>query len=179
MVATSRKQSPKVTSAPVEKPSEASKIELYKLIVEMADRVSQRRQAANSFYLTLNTLIFGSTAYVRTVDVPAPTVFALSTAGILASLLWSAGISSYKTLNTAKFSVIHEIEKTLHFQPFAEEWKRLDPDQDGIRHKPFHITESAVPRIFIGLYLFHILLTVNWGPVFGFIPDFVTRISTS
>lgn len=176
MVTARKKPSFTGASTPVEQTSEQTKVELYKLIVEMADRVSQRRQAANSFYLTLNTLIFGSTAYVRTVDVPAPTIFALSTAGILASLLWSAGISSYKTLNTAKFSVIHEMEKSLHFQPFAEEWKRLDPDQDGIRHKPFHITESAVPRIFIGLYVFQILLAVKWTPFLDLISKSVVRI---
>ncbi|WP_150126063.1 hypothetical protein [Brevundimonas sp. LM2] len=145
-------------------------------MVEMADRVSQRRQVANSFYLTLNTLIFGSTAYVRTSDVPAPTVFALSTAGILASLLWSAGISSYKTLNTAKFSVIHDMENELHFQPFAQEWKRLDPDQDGIRHKPFHITEAAVPRIFVALYLFQLVLAVDWKPASAWIMDNAARV---
>lgn len=171
MVTAPAKKSAKEVPAKTSQPSELSKIELYKLMVEMADRVSQRRQAANSFYLTLNTLIFGSTAYVRTVELPAPTIFALSAAGILASALWSAGISSYKTLNTAKFSVIHEMENELHFQPFAQEWKKLDPDQDGIRHKPFHITESAVPRVFVALYLFQVVLAVDWKSALGWIAE--------
>lgn len=176
MVATPAKQPSKEARAKVSKPSEISKIELYKLMVEMADRVSQRRQAANSFYLTLNTLIFGSTAYVRTVEVAAPTIFALSVAGILASMLWSAGISSYKTLNTAKFAVIHDMESELHFQPFAQEWKKLDPDQDGIRHKPFHITESAVPRIFVALYLFQIVLAVDWKAALAWVIESAARV---
>ena len=33
-------------------------MEQYRLYVEMADRVSQRRALANSFFLTLNTAIF-------------------------------------------------------------------------------------------------------------------------
>lgn len=142
--------------------SRAEEIELFKLMVEMADRVSQRRQAANSFYLTLNTLIFGSSAYIRTSDSPFHVIIAVSLAGILASLLWIAGIDSYKTLNTAKFSVIQEMEKGLHFQPFGQEWRLLDPNQDGIRHRPFHVTELLVPRIFIGLYLAQIVFATPW-----------------
>ncbi|MEO0973262.1 MAG: hypothetical protein AAFX85_09215, partial [Pseudomonadota bacterium] len=33
-------------------------LEQYKLYVEMTDRISQRRGAANTFFLTLNTAVF-------------------------------------------------------------------------------------------------------------------------
>jgi hypothetical protein len=33
-------------------------LELYKLAVEMADRVSARRATANAFFLTINTALF-------------------------------------------------------------------------------------------------------------------------
>ncbi len=35
----------------------ADLLDIYKLYVEMADRISQRRQSANSFFLTLNSVI--------------------------------------------------------------------------------------------------------------------------
>jgi len=140
----------------------SEKLEIYKLMVEMADRVSQRRQASNSFYLTLNTLIFGGTAYVRVITDSHMLVIAICMAGIMASVLWASSISSYKTLNTAKFAVIHEMELGFSYRPFTEEWRRLDPDQDGIRHKPFHVTEVAVPRIFLGLYCFQVIVALPW-----------------
>jgi hypothetical protein len=40
-------------SAPA--PGRASEIELYKLAVEFADRISARRALANTFFLTVNT----------------------------------------------------------------------------------------------------------------------------
>ena len=35
-------------------------LEQYKLYVEMADRISARRSTANTFFLTLNTLLVGA-----------------------------------------------------------------------------------------------------------------------
>jgi len=40
-------------------------IEIYKLYVEMADRISTRRQLANSFFLSINTAIVAIVGYVR------------------------------------------------------------------------------------------------------------------
>jgi hypothetical protein len=37
---------------------QAALLEQYKLYVEMADRISQRRGLTNTFFLTLNTAIF-------------------------------------------------------------------------------------------------------------------------
>ena len=34
--------------------------EIYKIAVEMADRISARRGVANSFFLTINTTVSGS-----------------------------------------------------------------------------------------------------------------------
>ena len=40
----------------------AQLLEQYKLYVEMADRISQRRGAANTFFLTFNTAVVGALA---------------------------------------------------------------------------------------------------------------------
>ena len=40
-------------------------LEIYKLYVEMADRISSRRQAANSFFLTINSAIVALVGYVN------------------------------------------------------------------------------------------------------------------
>lgn len=142
--------------------SEAERLEIYKLLVEMADRVSQRRQAANSFYLSVNTLLVGGSAYLGTLQPAVWNVIVISVAGLAISALWIMNIVSYKTLNSAKFDVIHEVEKGLAIQPYADEWARLDPDGDGKRHRPFHKVEGVVPWVFIVVYVAQALAIVPW-----------------
>jgi len=159
-----------VSKPPVAKPRDSSsadserreRLEIYGILVEMADRVSQRRQAANNFYLSVNTALVGGSAYLRTIGPNEITIFVLSIAGVCICALWAQNIRSYKTLNEAKFSVINNIESRLLEQPFAEEWKNLDPDGDGTRHKPFHKVESVVPWVFAGVYLVQSAVMVPW-----------------
>ena len=154
-----------------QKEARAERLELYKLLVEMADRVSERRQAANSFYLTINTLLVGGSAYLSAISIK--TTWLVAVAGVLVCVYWSRSILSYKTLNKAKFGVIHDIEKQLIAQPFTDEWSLLDPDGDGKKHNDFYSTEKLVPRIFIGLYLVQALSTV---PVHAMVARFLIGV---
>lgn len=161
------------------------RLEIYKLMVEMADRVSQRRQAANSFYLTINTLLIGGSSYLGSLNSESQSKIAISVCGILVSIYWLSSIESYKTLNTAKFDVINSIEKSFIVKPFTEEWEILDPDKDGIRHKPFHQTEKVVPKIFIALYIFQIpwevifemFHIIPWKNISMFLPNLLGKLS--
>lgn len=138
------------------------RLELYKLMVEMADRVSQRRQAANSYYLSINALLVSGSAYLSTNSPLLKSIGLISVAGILVCIYWHRSITSYKTLNTAKFSVINNIELSLVIRPFTDEWAKLDPDGDGRKHKSFYETERFVPRVFMGIYAFQAFLAVPW-----------------
>ena len=91
-------------SAQSEKPSsDPVKLELYKLGVEMADRISARRALANTFFLTVNTglaaLLGGKTLR-----------WYVAGAGIVFTLAWWWLLQSYRKLNSAKFKVINAIE---------------------------------------------------------------------
>jgi hypothetical protein len=149
----------------LKKADRAERLELYKLMVEMADRVSQRRQAANSFYLSINTLLVGGSAYLGTTTASVRTTLLVSLAGTLVSIYWVKAIESYKTLNNAKFSIINTIEESLVIRPFTDEWAKLDPDGDGKRHKPFHVTEKFVPKVFMGMYAFQVLAIIPWSVI--------------
>ena len=46
-----------------EKPDKGILLEQYKLYVEMADRISQRRQSANNYFLSVNILLFSIMSY--------------------------------------------------------------------------------------------------------------------
>ncbi len=127
--------------------------------------MSQRRQAANSFYLSINTLLVGSSAYLGTTTSSVRMTLFISLAGTLVCTYWIRSIESYKTLNDAKFAVINKIEESLIIRPFTDEWAILDPDGDGKRHKPFNVTERFVPKVFIGMYLFQTVALLPWPVV--------------
>jgi hypothetical protein len=130
----------------------------------MADRVSQRRQTANSFYLSLNTLFVGGSAYLGDAQTFVGNLL-VTAAGISISLLWWWNGLSYKTLNDAKFAVIQEMEEGLPLKPYTREWAKLDPDQDGIRHRPFHKIERLVPWIFMGVYVVQGMRKLPWDRI--------------
>ncbi len=66
-------------------------LELYKLAVEMADRVSARRATANAFFLTVNTALL---AFVSSRSLNALWLVAL--AGIALSATWWVLLKSYR-----------------------------------------------------------------------------------
>ena len=162
---TSEVQKARQLSEDLKKADRDERLELYKLMVEMADRVSQRRQVANSFYLSINTLLVGGSAYLGTNTASARTTLLISLVGVMVCIYWVKAIESYKTLNTAKFSIINEIENSLVIKPFTDEWAKLDPDGDGKRHKPFHETEKFVPRVFVGMYAFQVVALLPWAAI--------------
>jgi hypothetical protein len=148
-------------------------VDLYKMLVEMADRVSQRRQAANNFYLSANTAIIGASAYISAFGQSDSNIFIIAVAGVCVCILWQRNIESYKTLNEAKFKVINQIEQSLPLTPFTVEWSYLDPDKNGTRHRPFHTVEIFVPFIFIGVHTVQALRTVPWGSLMTLISDVI------
>lgn len=90
-------------------------LELYKLAVEMADRVSARRSVANSFFLTINTglvAVLASAADLR---------WYLPVAGLLFCVTWWTLLKSYRDLNSAKFQIILGMEEKLPVRVYADE----------------------------------------------------------
>ena len=140
-------------------------LEIYKMLVEMADRVSERRQSANSFYLTVNTAIIGGAAYLSQSTFGHLGTLAVSAAGIAICFLWVRAVVSYKSLNAAKFEVITSLEDRLPVSPYKDEWAILDVDGDGKRHKPFHKTEVLVPIVFMFVHGAQFLAQVPWRTI--------------
>jgi hypothetical protein len=120
-------------------------LELYKLAVEMADRVSARRSTANGFFLTVQS------ALVALLGVDAIDQRAVAGAGLILAAAWWLLIRSYRHLNTAKFNVIREMEKDLPVQIFAAEWRSLKEDPVKSwrqRYAELSFVEQAVPIVF-------------------------------
>ncbi|MBA2311974.1 MAG: hypothetical protein H0V97_04135 [Actinobacteria bacterium] len=134
-------------------------LELYKLAVEMADRVSARRTAANAFFATLHgglAAAVGILGQATSREVKASVYLLVAPiAGLALSAAWFLLLRSYRDLNKAKFNVITEIERELPLQIFAKEWEQLKKDPvEGWRGRYAEqgTVERVIPAVFSVLY---------------------------
>jgi hypothetical protein len=139
-------------------------IEIYKIYLEMADRISERREKANSFFLAVNTGIvavlakdvLGRAKHAEALEVLVPI------AGGVVCYLWHRIIRSYRDLNSAKFKVIHAIERQLPLRPYDAEWEAVGRGQNSQLYLPFTHVEIFIPWIFIGFHALLLLCVIPW-----------------
>ena len=131
-----------------------SRMELYRLYLATAEKVSDRRAAANTWMLSVNSAIVGFYGYLAAGKTPLGEpgrgiwLLAIPAAGILVCLAWAALLASYSKLNGAKFKVLQEIEEGLPFPVFRRE-------QEVYRaagRRSLSSVERLVPWCFAGLY---------------------------
>lgn len=143
-------------------------IEIYKLYVEMADRISTRRQLANSFFLSINTAIVAIVGYVQLGQKAGEAIdfyWVVGLAGVALCYAWYRLIRSYSGLNSGKFKVIHEIEKRLPLSPYDAEWEVIGRGKDSKLYLPFTRVETAVPWVFLVLHLLVIVRGMPWKTI--------------
>lgn len=131
-------------------------LEQYKLYVEMADRISQRRAMSNTYFVTINSLIltiFSAIASLDTFEISRKWILVVAATGILISITWWWIIRSYRLLNSGKFKVIHEIEKLLPISPYDAEWTAVGRGKDCSKYLPLTHIEQWVPILFIIVYV--------------------------
>ena len=137
---------------------------MYHAFIESAERISDRRHSANTFFLTVNTTLLGITGYLQ--NVGANLLWLVAFAGMVLSYTWWRLIKSYRSLNTAKFKVIHDIEQQLPFAPYDAEWEQLERGQAAKVHSPFSKVEAWVPIVFMilhGVAFLVIVVTYIYG----------------
>jgi len=137
-------------------------LDQYKLYVEMADRISQRRTSANSYFLSVNSAILAFAGYLTSKG-STDYLWLLAVAGILLCLLWFTIITSYRNLNTAKWEVVQQIEERLPISPYAAEWEAVGHGKNSKLYRPLSHIERAVPWIFVGLHVIVFAKTFPWG----------------
>jgi hypothetical protein len=152
-------------SSPV--PAGEAILELYRITVEMADRISARRATANSFFLTIHTVTVAFVSLlssaneanrVQPVTADDFSVIVTAAAGAVLSCAWWLLLRSYRDLNGAKFKVINDIERGYFpIHPFKQEWeylRRSDPvPWWRRRYAELGFVERVVPLVFLGVYV--------------------------
>jgi hypothetical protein len=148
----------------------------YELYVEMADRISQRRDAANRYLMTLCSGLVAIAAFLlgkeRTpllAGTEWPAIWLLSFCGCVLCVLWWRLIRSYKDLNSGKFAVIHALESRLPARVYAAEWAALGFGRRIELYLPFTEIEGRVPWVFFCLFAAGLLfaparLATEWYP---------------
>lgn len=94
---------------------QAAILEQYKHYVEMTDRVSNRRGLTNTFFLTLNTALFGVIG-VFWKDQPRGSAWLLLFPLVIVlaqCAVWWQLIRSYQEISVARYMVISELEERL------------------------------------------------------------------
>lgn len=149
-------------SEPTEALPDPRVLDIYKLAVEMADRVSARRAVANAFFLTVNTTLVAVVGLSTTQPDSTVRFTAVCLAGVAVSVCWWLLLRVYRRLNTAKFAVINQIEvEHLPVRPYSDEWTELMPDDEettrrtrlGRAFRELGGVERIVPIVFGLLYI--------------------------
>ncbi|MFB4421950.1 hypothetical protein C5F59_012760 [Streptomyces sp. QL37] len=136
----------------------AEVLELYKLAVEMADRISARRGTANAYFLSVQTAFVSLVGFGFQELAKSPwwAALAVALAGTTLSATWWLQLRSYRDLNTAKFKGISKIEERLEVKIFSDEWEALTSDPIIVwrkRYAELGASERVVPLVFVMAHL--------------------------
>lgn len=135
-------------------------LELYKIHVEMADRVSQRRHTANQFYLTSCAAILTAGGFLNNLVDESAVGLLLAVSGIFLTFIWGRGIKTYKDLNNIKFELIQDIEKKLEYDAYTREWGLINDKNK--KYRGFSSIEGWNPIVFRVIFLFLLLISTNF-----------------
>ena len=129
----------------------------YELYVKMANDISDRRSKANAFFLSMNSFLVTALGILSNFQIRNNFEFLglyiASAAGILFAITWLLLVRNYKQLNTAKYAVIHQLEKKLPAAPYVKEWENLSSGKNWKKYMKLTNIESVIPILFIALYL--------------------------
>jgi len=139
-------------------------VEQYKLYVQMTDRIGDRRQTANSFFLSMNTALLaflGISTGRRPEPLPWAFVVVVALIGLTLCYFWHRLIRSYRDLSRVKFELVHALESRLPAALYATEWRNVEEKGPGKRGSYLQFTsiESRFPWVFATLYMFLALWT--------------------
>lgn len=130
--------------------------EQYKIFVDSAEKVSDKRMSANNYFLTVNTALISLTGLLITSKVflfNFNIMKLVGALGLIICVIWFFIVLSYKQLNSGKFKMIHRIEKKLPLQLYADEWVELGEGKSLKKYIPLSHIELVVPFVFFCLYL--------------------------
>jgi len=124
-------------------------LDIYKLYVEMADRISSRRAQTNRFYISLLSALLALLSIIVGIGafsgILKTILLVTAILGIVLCALWWINILSYRQLNSGKFKVVHEMEKHLPIAAYDREWEILGRGKEIGKYLQLTRVEQWVP----------------------------------
>lgn len=125
----------------------------WQTCVEMANAVSERRDAMNNLFVTLDLAIIAAISFMWDTK-----TIVLLIAGIIICIVWILFIRNFRELNKAKYDVINKIELYLPMKAFYDEWQVLKKSKKYIEGTKL---EKIMPIAFCILYLGILIFIIN------------------
>ena len=142
--------------------------EQYKLLIDSAHKIEERRSGSNNIFLGVNTLL--SSFIARPYQLfniewhEIPMLILLSLIGIFICLDWIKVTESYKILNYINFSLIKELEESFPSKIFSlraelEQIKFNNPkDKEQNKANIILINENILQKLFSCFYMVYIFI---------------------
>lgn len=124
-------------------------LEQYKICLDMAEKVTERRLKTNNFYIGIISVLISAISVSLSADIlsknKTATLFLLWLFCLFICNAWMKSLDTYKKLNEVKFDIILEMEKELKHNCIACEWEKLknEPKYTGLS-----TNEKAIPKLF-------------------------------
>lgn len=154
-----------------DKPTEY--LEQYRICVASSEDLVKRKQTTNNIYVTLNLALLSILIAIAGLDNKNYGVFitlfgidfttkvsAWIVVGFFGTLLcvsWLMLLKNYANLNSAKMSLIIQMEKNLPVNLFDVEWKYVSMKNRKGKYVPFSRSEKLRAFLFLFFYLLVIL----------------------
>ena len=138
-------------------------LEQYKLYVITADKLRERQQYINNYFLIFNSIfvtIFGVLFGFASITVHYLWQYLLLFAGFLVSITWGTLSSHNRQFNSVKLALIHEIESKLPMELHYSE-NRIMEENKGNPYLNYSLLEQYAPWIFAGIYILLIVMVLS------------------
>src|SRR5262245_14081045 len=127
---------------------------IYKLYLASAEKISDRRLETNKWFAAIVGGLAGTQGAVLKLVAPSADsavsyVWLVPLIGCVLCVFWWLLLTSFRTLNQAKFMVLQEVEQHLAIAVFDKEHKLYTK----LRRRGFSVLEQAVP-LCLGLVFF-------------------------
>jgi hypothetical protein len=130
--------------------------EQYKIYIESIEEISNRRQHANNYFVTINAALIsliGLLCQFKIIENIFWMKLLIAVVGMMICVIFWFLVHSYKQLNAGKFKVLHEIENLLPLALYQYEWEILGKGENNKIYYPFSHIELFLPWVFGILYI--------------------------
>ena len=124
-------------------------LEQYRIAVDIADRMTARKEVTNKLFISAHAVIF---TYLASQELHSNSNLLVPVFGIFLCFVWVSIIRNYKILNNAKFEVIEEMETRLPWNVFKSEWDKLGRGRNKKVYQSMSSLELKIPFLFALLY---------------------------